>query len=79
MAAAVLNVVLGGDLGQHPDVAGDELALSSVAVGPSARGTAGVERMGALPEPPTLPHRSVSALVLIGVTPRRKATLHTSS
>ncbi len=54
--AAVLNVVLGGDLVRHtPDVAGDERALSSVAVGPSACGTAGVKRTGALPEPLTLP------------------------
>jgi len=34
-----LNVVLGGDLVQHnPNVAGNELALSSVVVGRSARG-----------------------------------------
>ena len=41
-----LNVVLGGDLVSTRDVAGDELALSSVAVGPSACGTAGVKRIG---------------------------------
>ena len=48
-----LNVVLGGDLVSTRDVAGDELALSSVAVGPSACSTAGVvKRIGSSPRAP---------------------------
>jgi len=57
----------------------NEISLSSVVLGPSARGTAGMKRIGALPELLTFPHRSVSALALIGLTRRCQSILQTSS